>query len=158
MAGRVGGQSRLDAAEVPEVEVRGRGIPVRLRAMRMPSPAAVVFAADVARVAAFYRTLFGMRHVEGDATYVVLERDGFQLTIHGLRGEPAATGAAREDTYVKLCFPVDSLAGVRREAAALGGALGPAGDEWESDSRGFRACDGRDPEGNVFQAREPLAG
>ncbi len=124
----------------------------------MPSPAAVVFVADVARVAAFYRAVFRMRHVEGDATYAVLERDGFQLTVHGLRGAPAATGATREDTYVKLCFPVDSLANVRREAEALGGEVWPAEREWESESRGFRACDGRDPEGNVFQAREPLAG
>lgn len=126
--------------------------------MRMPSPAAVVFAADVARVAAFYRTVFRMRHLEGDATYVVLERDGFQLTVHGLRGESAASGATREDTYVKLCFPVDSIDYVRREATALGGEVWPAEREWESETRGFRACDGRDPEGNVFQAREPLAG
>ena len=93
-----------------------------------------------------------------ELTRAVLERDGFQLTVHGLRGEPATTGATREDTYVKLCFPVDSLANVRREAAALGGEVWPAEREWESESRGFRACDGRDPEGNVFQAREPLAG
>jgi predicted enzyme related to lactoylglutathione lyase len=126
--------------------------------MRMPSPAAVVFAADVARVAAFYRTVFRMRHLEGDATYVVLERDGFQLTVHGLRGESTASGATREDTYVKLCFPVDSIDYVRREATALGGEVWPAEREWESETRGFRACDGRDPEGNVFQAREPLAG
>ncbi|MGO4550451.1 VOC family protein [Lysobacter sp. 2RAF19] len=126
--------------------------------MRMPLPAAVVFAADVAGVAAFYRTVFRMRHVEGDATYVVLERDGFQLTVHGLRGAPAASGATREETYVKLCFPVDSIDAVRREAATLGGEVWPAEREWESETRGFRACDGRDPEGNVFQAREPLAG
>ena len=124
--------------------------------MRMPSPAAVVFAADVARVATFYRTVFRMRHLEGDATYVVLERDGFQLTVHGLRGESTASGATREDTYVKLCFPVDSIDYVRREATALGGEVWPAEREWESDTRGFRACDGRDPEGNVFQVREPL--
>ena len=126
--------------------------------MRMPSPAAVVFVADVARVAAFYRTVFAMRPLEGDAAYVVLERDGFQLTVHGLRGEPAPGNAPRQDTYVKLCFPVDSIANVRREAAALGGEVWPAEREWESETRGFRACDGRDPEGNVFQAREPLAG
>ena len=126
--------------------------------MRLPSPAAVVFVAGVARVAAFYRTVFGMRQIEGDAAYVVLERDGFHLTIHGLRSAPASSGAAREDAYVKLCFPVDSIANVRREAAALGGEVWPAEREWESETRGFRACDGRDPEGNVFQAREPLAG
>ena len=126
--------------------------------MRMPSPAAVVFVADVERVAGFYRAVFRMRDLEGGAGYAVLERDGFQLTIHGLRGEPPAGDATREETYVKLCFPVDSIAGVRREAATLGGQVWAVEREWESDSRGFRACDGRDPEGNVFQVREPLAG
>ena len=130
----------------------------RLRAMRSPSPAAVVFVADVPRVTAFYRTLFRMQTLEGDATYTVLERDGVQFTIHGLRGEPAPAGGVREDAYLKVCFPVDSLAAVRAQAAALGGAVRPAEHEWESESRGFRACDGHDPEGNVFQVREPLAG
>ncbi|KGQ18576.1 Glyoxalase 2 domain containing protein [Lysobacter dokdonensis DS-58] len=117
-----------------------------------------MFAADVSKVAAFYRGVFAMRDIETGAGYVVLERDGFQLTVHGLRGERSANGAAREDTYLKVCFPVDNLAAVRREAASLGGELWAAEREWESDTRGFRACDGRDPEGNVFQAREPIAG
>jgi predicted enzyme related to lactoylglutathione lyase len=37
-------------------------------------------------------------------------------------------------------------------AAAHGGAVQPAAREWEA--RGFRACDGHDPEGNIFQVRE----
>lgn len=126
--------------------------------MRMPPPAAVVFVADVARVADFYRGLFAMRTLEGDGRYTVLERDGFQLTIHGLRGAPPPPGGVREDTYIKLCFPVDSIAAVRGIAATLGGEVWPPDREWESESRGFRACDGRDPEGNVFQVRAPLAG
>ncbi len=40
----------------------------------------------------------------------------------------------------------------RKQAAALGGQVGPKAREWQA--RGFRACDGFDPEGNVFQVRE----
>ena len=46
-----------------------------------------------------------------------------------------------------------SLAEARARAPALGGRLAPAGKEWAA--RGFRACDGVDPEGNVVQFREP---
>ena len=37
-------------------------------------------------------------------------------------------------------------------AAALGGQIGPKQKQWTA--RGFTACDGFDPEGNVFQVRE----
>ena len=51
---------------------------------------------------------------------------------------------------------VPSIAEARVRAAGLGGEVWPVDREWEATSRGFRACDGRDPEGNVFQVREPL--
>lgn len=52
----------------------------------------------------------------------------------------------------RLCLPVESIATARTTAARLGGTIRPAGSEWEA--RGFRACDGHDPEGNVLQVRE----
>jgi predicted enzyme related to lactoylglutathione lyase len=124
--------------------------------MSASTAAAVVFVADVARMMEFYRSVFDLRTVECDDTFAVLESDVFQLTIHGLRGEPAASGAAREDTYVKLCFPVDAIDAARTRAMTLGGEIWPPEREWVATSRGFRACDGRDPEGNVFQVRVAL--
>jgi predicted enzyme related to lactoylglutathione lyase len=118
------------------------------------SAAAVVFVHDVPRMTAFYRDLANMQRVDGDDRHTVLERDGFQLTIHALAG--AGTDfSTREDTYIKLCFPVADLAAARVLAGELGGELWPVAREWEA--RGFRACDGRDPEGNVFQLRMPAS-
>lgn len=123
----------------------------------MPTlPAAVVFVADVARVAAFYREVFGLVDVEGDAGYAVLEGSGFQLTVHGLQGEPMPLGGVREDTYVKICLPVSRIDEARARALRAGGEIWPPDREWIAQARGFRACDGRDPEGNVFQVREAL--
>ena len=89
----------------------------------------------------------------------MLEISGLQLTIHALRR--SATGKrsyypARETAHIKLCFPVDSIARARTTAAGFGGEVWAANNEWEAVDRGFRACDGRDPEGNVFQVRQPL--
>ena len=123
-----------------------------------PKPSAVLFVGGVAAMARFYRELVPMAVVYEDGDHVVLEADGLQLVIHGLASETSPARDAegrvrlREDSYLKLAFPVDSLAAARERAAALGGFLKPADREWSA--RGFRACDGHDPEGNIFQLRE----
>lgn len=126
--------------------------------MNTPSPAGVVFVDDVANVAAFYRAVAGMTAIVADERHVVLEAAGFQLTIHALPGSEQGTSGpypTRPDSYIKLCFPVADIAAARSAAAKLGGEVWPMDHEWEA--RGFRACDGRDPEGNVFQLRQGRA-
>jgi predicted enzyme related to lactoylglutathione lyase len=84
-----------------------------------------------------------------------MEVDGFQLVVHKLAGEPQVPEGevrVRQDSYVKVCLPVESIAAARAVAAANGGAIKSPQHEWEA--RGFRACDGHDPEGNVIQVRE----
>jgi predicted enzyme related to lactoylglutathione lyase len=105
-------------------------------------PSVVLFVHDVERVTAFYRALFRMERVAGDADHTVLELPGFQLV------------RAHEDSYLKICLPVASIETARAEAATLGGGLLPADREWTA--RGFRACDGHDPEGNIVQVRESI--
>ncbi len=119
-----------------------------------PQPGAVVFVSDPARVAAFYRDVADMTVVHADPQHQVLQIPGLQLTVHAIRGaDPVAEPAQpREDSYLKLCFPVASIAAARVTAAARGGLIRPVEAEWQA--RGFRACDGHDPEGNVIQVRE----
>jgi len=106
----------------------------------------------------FYQALASMALLHEDDVHAVLEVEGFQLVIHALKGAPDAAAApggqpyVREDTYIKVCLPVESIAAARTTAAMLGGAIRPATNEWEA--RGFRACDGHDPEGNVLQVRQ----
>jgi predicted enzyme related to lactoylglutathione lyase len=126
----------------------------------LPRPSAVVFVANVARMTQFYQTLASMARLQEDDQHAVLELEGFQLVIHALQGapdaaEPERQHRVREDAYVKLCLPVESIAAARSLAASLGGTIRPQGSEWKA--RGFRACDGNDPEGNVLQVRETAA-
>ena len=119
---------------------------------------AVLFAKDIAVVARFYRELLGMTVVHEDAGIMVLESALCQLVVHGIpkriaaRIEITTPPALREDVAVKLVFPVASLAAARQAAPALGGKVGPKSREFTA--RGFVACDGHDPEGNVLQLRE----
>ncbi len=125
----------------------------------LPQAAVVLFVSDVHRVSRFYEGVGGMVMVHDAADHVILETHGMQLVVHAMRwsdGDQAGVAGGvvvREDSYLKFCFPVVSIAAARSAAFALGGAIKPASAEWEA--RGFRACDGHDPEGNVLQVREP---
>ena len=129
--------------------------------MPAPSPAVVVFVSDVERVSAFYREVASMQILVQDHSHCVLATDGFQVTVHALRGEPGVRPNAqgepplRQDSYLKLCLPVHSIAAARAVAERYGGAIKAPDSEWAA--RGFRACDGHDPEGNVIQVRESAA-
>lgn len=123
-----------------------------------PVPGVVLFVADVERVASFYQAVASMQFVSGDGDHAVLDVEGFQLVVHKLRGEPEPVHDAdgrvrvREDAYSKICLPVESISAARARAGAFGGLIRAIEHEWQA--RGFRACDGNDPEGNVIQVRE----
>jgi predicted enzyme related to lactoylglutathione lyase len=123
-----------------------------------PKPSAVVFAKEIEQIADFYRFVLGVATIYSDKDHVVLDGDGFQLVIHGIPKEIAATieiktpPSVREEIPIKICFPVESIHASRNKAGELGGQIRPKKNEWQA--RGFRACDGFDPEGNVFQIRE----
>lgn len=127
----------------------------------LPTPSVVIFVASVPHVASFYESLAAMTRIVGDDEHVVLETAGFQLVIHKLRGAGASDAGQgrkvepREDSYLKVCLPVRSIADARAIAAKHGGHVKPTKFEWEA--RGFRACDGHDPEGNILQVRESVS-
>jgi predicted enzyme related to lactoylglutathione lyase len=124
----------------------------------LPKPGAVLFAKDLPGMAQFYAGVVGLSTVHSDADVIVLESANQQLVLHGIPKHIARSiviaspPKRREDTAVKLVFPVASLVEARERAAALGGELNSKKKEFEA--RGFRACDGHDPEGNVVQFRE----
>jgi predicted enzyme related to lactoylglutathione lyase len=123
-----------------------------------PKPGAVLFAKDLSRVAKFYEALVSMAVTHSDEGVIVLESANQQLVIHGIPERIAkaikitSPPTRRTDTAVKLVFPVASIDEARLKAPALGGELNPKKTEFVA--RGFRACDGCDPEGNVIQFRE----
>ncbi|MDQ8036182.1 MAG: VOC family protein [Pedobacter sp.] len=122
---------------------------------------AVIFSKDINVLARFYENLLVLTRTHAEPDHIVLESAHLQLVIHGIPTHIARSihisspPARREDTPIKLFFPVESLAAARKAAALLGGELNAAAKEWEA--RGFRACDGHDPEGNVFQLRQSIS-
>lgn len=125
-----------------------------------PKFGAVLFAKDIARIAAFYQALLSMEIGHTDTDIIVLESPTYQFVIHGIPQsiadsiEITTPPQRREDLPIKLVFWVPSLESARSQVKGIGGGLKPRSAEWES--RNFRACDGYDPEGNVIQLREWL--
>lgn len=119
---------------------------------------AVIFAADVDRVARFYEVLLQMSPVHVEPGLRVIASDRTELVIHQVPPSVLAPTPAgelpvpREDTAIKPFFVVRSLATARETAPLLGGYLFPR--EREFAARRFRACNACDPEGNVVQFRE----
>lgn len=122
------------------------------------STGAVLYAQDVSAVSAFYSALTGLAVIHAEDGHTILAGGGFQLVVLSTpiteQLAIADPPVLREDTAVKLAFVVPDLAAVRTTAPSVGGALLPADREWEF--RGQRICDGRDPEGNVVQFRQPI--
>lgn len=108
------------------------------------------------RMAAFYEALLGMRRLPAAADHAVLQSPDIELVVHAIPERIASTVTIasppelREDTAIKLFFTVPSLAEARRLAPGLGGTV--FADVWSG--AGFRAVNGYDPEGNIFQLRE----
>lgn len=115
---------------------------------------AVLYARDLAQVTAFYSALLRQPLVYRDAYHAVLRCGIFALDIHQLPADAIEgnEGDARKPATVKLSFPVDSIMRARQAALAHGGELDPPPPRWVIEQQ--KICDGRDPEGNVFQLRE----
>ena len=126
----------------------------------MPGPARAglfVYAKDAERVARFYEAVAGMVRLHRSEELIVLQSPDIQLLVHRI---PPAIAAGieietpprrREDSALKFFFTVASLADARASAARLGGAVFE--ENWRGP--GFVVCNAIDPEGNVFQVREP---
>jgi predicted enzyme related to lactoylglutathione lyase len=118
----------------------------------------VIFAKHLDRMAAFYAAVAGLRENERGGDFVLLEKGGFELVVHAIPKRVAASiviakpPRRREGIPIKPAFLVPSIDAARRLASEFGGELNPL--EGEMRFRGWRACDGHDPEGNVFQLRE----
>ncbi len=112
-------------------------------------------------LATFYKDVVNMAELVREKDHVVLEADGLQLVIHGIPKKIANSivittpPKVREDSAIKVCFPVDSIDEARGKAMEHGGQIAAKKKEWEA--RGFRACDGHDQRAMSFRSGNQLS-
>jgi predicted enzyme related to lactoylglutathione lyase len=111
----------------------------------------IIFAKDLKRMTAFYRDGVGLRFVPECSTEQWSELDAgtARLALHAIpariaRGiEITSPPRARSTTPIKLVFEAPDLQAARARLIEHGAVM--------SEPRSWGACDGLDPEGNVFQ-------
>lgn len=122
-----------------------------------PAVAIVIYAHDHAALARFYAAVLRLVALEEETGYVRLASDAVEVVV--IQAPPGAgrgtPGRPRTETPIKPAFLVDDIEALRPVIAAAGGGLRPASDAW--DWSGARHLDGHDPEGNIFQLRQPEA-
>lgn len=115
----------------------------------------ILYVQDVDRLAAFYQQVFGLPVVEeikGD--WAVLDAGPCQLGLHrvGKAYRVADPASWKVESNAKLVMTIDGpLAKFRAELTAKGV---PMGNLKSYPPLTGLLCDGRDPEGNMFQLAE----
>lgn len=112
---------------------------------------AVLYAADLKQVAAFYAAVLELEPVEETGEFIVLARGPAELVVVQAPASVAPDGQTRSETPIKLSFAVADLGACRSRVTDNGGSLKPMDAAW--NWQGVRHLDGVDPEGNVFQLR-----
>ena len=127
-----------------------------------PAPASAglfIYAKDAERLARFYEALLGMTRAHATPERVVLRSPDLQLVVQAMPAEVAAQveiatpPVPRDNAAYKFFYTVPDLADASRTAAAHGGEV--LAQQWHGP--GFVVRNAVDPEGNIFQLREPLS-
>jgi catechol-2,3-dioxygenase len=125
--------------------------------MRVALNRVILYVQDVDRLASFYQHALGLPVVEEiRGEWAVLEAGPCQLALHrvgkGYRVED--TAAWEVESNAKLVMTIDRpLTELRTELIAKGVRMGEIKSYPPLTGR---LCDGRDPEGNVFQLAESV--
>lgn len=118
---------------------------------------AVLFAKSLDRLAPFYRQVLGARTLERSDNHESLECQGFHLLIqqipHALAQaiEISTPPKRREQTAIRLDFPVADIELARATARRLGGHVDDSPPPWAGANAHIYL--GYDPEGNVIGLR-----
>ncbi len=118
--------------------------------MQIAMTRVIPYVRDIARVKGFYETHFAFRTIEEiDGEWAVLLAGRIELALH-LAGKPfRGVPIVAASSNCKLVFTVDSdLLELRRKLESAGV---PVGTIKRYQGFAYSLCDGRDPEGNVFQ-------
>ncbi len=121
----------------------------------------VVYAKDIAKVAAFYQRTLCLSVIEAEPRFIVVGNAHCEIAVVRMPEARArdtqvlVPPQVREGTALKFSFLVDDFERVHREAAAAGGGTKRVTAAWSW--RGQIHLDGYDPEGNVVQFRKPEA-
>jgi predicted enzyme related to lactoylglutathione lyase len=109
---------------------------------------AMIYVKDMPRMKEFYGQLLGAQTVSNESSdsWALFETDGASVALHAIGEHAADISQARESNPVKLIFAVEDVVAERGRLEAMGVTM--LSRPWQQPNE---ACDGIDPEGNIFQ-------
>jgi predicted enzyme related to lactoylglutathione lyase len=119
--------------------------------MATPLNRIIIFVGDVEKCAAFYRDAFGFVALPGNESpseWIELDTGGCRLAFHKARGPggPIESPTGGPNNPHKIVFQADDVAAERAKLVSRGVTMGKV-----HQFGSLTLCDGRDPEGHVFQ-------
>ena len=123
--------------------------------MRICMTRLILYVLDVARLKAFYEAHFGFRVIEEiEHEWAVLQAGQMELALHlaGQKFRKSPLTSISSSSNAKLVFTIDS--GLLELRSKLEKANVPVSKIKHYRGFAYSLCDGRDPEGNVFQLSE----
>ncbi|MBM3934975.1 MAG: hypothetical protein FJ319_11875 [SAR202 cluster bacterium] len=99
----------------------------------------ILFCNDIEKVAEFYEQKLGLKRVLTTNSLIDFDTGVAHLALHKAKGNVA--------NQTKIAFYCEEVSKVRAEMIAKGIEMGKD----PGDGPGVKTCDGKDPEGNVFQ-------
>jgi predicted enzyme related to lactoylglutathione lyase len=119
----------------------------------MPTPlnTVIIFVGDVQKCAHFYVDVFGFKPLPSEyspAEWIELDTGGCRLALHKARGPDGPVDSPTGSPFSphKIVFFAKDVDAIRAAAVACGAVMGEI-----LKSGSSVVCDGKDPEGHVFQ-------
>ena len=106
--------------------------------MKLSIRRVILFVANVAKCSEFYEKKLGLKLRSRSDGFVDFDAGGCSLALHRGTPRPART---------KICFYASDVSKARAALVERGVKMGRD----PGPGQGLKLCDGRDPEGNVFQ-------
>lgn len=107
--------------------------------MRLEIKRVVLFTADIAAMARFYRDVIGLAPLADEDDWKEFSAGACNIALH--RGRSAAAGRSP-----KIAFYASDVAAARALLVRRGATMGKV-----KSGRDVDLCDGKDPDGNPFQ-------
>lgn len=114
----------------------------------------ILYVRDVIRLKELYETHFGFRVIEEIAgEWAVLQAGQMELALHLVGRAYRTAKSVTTQSNAKLVFTIESGLSEMRTNLEKAGVF--VGEIKRYPGFSYSLCDGRDPDGNVFQLSEP---
>jgi len=120
--------------------------------MQIKLDSIILFVGDVEREKTFYREIFKLVLLEEvKDEWAVLSAGGCNISLHRIGKQYLHSERVKHESNTKLVFETENIINLREELVLKKVEVG---EIKTFENYGYWVCDGKDPEGNIFQLKQ----